>query len=101
MDYESDESNRLVATGFGITDHYKVNLTSGLYYADAKLHRYLKEVEMKDTSETEELCHEERDKLCAENVHEGEGTCNGDSGGPIHHIKNGKLSLPFLLLLFV
>ena len=92
MNYRSNESNRLVGTGYGLTDHYKFNLTSGLYYTDGKLHRYLKEVEMKDTSKTEALCHREQEKLCAEGVYNGEGTCNGDSGGPIHHIKNGKLS---------
>ena len=100
MDYKSKEKRILFAAGFGITNHYKLNLTSGLYYADAKLHRYLKEVVMEDASETEELCHREPKKLCANND-EGEGTCNGDSGGPIHFVTNGKLSNHYFFSFFL
>lgn len=52
--------------------------------------RYLKELELLDISETEEICKNQTDIQCTISTHLPDSTCQGDQGSALHSMINGQ-----------
>lgn len=84
LDTESARQNYgdIIATGFGLTSKLVIDPLTGRLVYTPSVSRFLKEVDYKDVSETEERCQDFKSNICVDSKSPGteESVCLGDSG---------------------
>lgn len=89
---ERPYKSKLSVTGWGSVKRMQLNIITGRWNG-FKGSQLLKEADFNDSSLTSKSCSDRPDLICISPINEGDSSCKGDSGGPVHYTENGNLIL--------